>query len=584
MEQSPVFRRKEHIRRRRAAVVPEQSVSLDQVILSSPAVLMGGRMEETARVDFVTGNISLFGFSPADLTEGRVTLDSLILEEDRETARRSLAECASSGAAECVREYRLVTPTGEVRPVRDHRVFHRDGAGEPRAWQSTLLDLSGRQYFERSARRTEESLSAVLAASRIWAWEYLPETDEFVGSGCFPVDGSRQEKLRLSRKKLWEDIVSPPDLERLEESWTRLLEGDSRFSAVEHPVLRPDGTRGWVSVRAFPRMDEHGRVAGVTGLTVDITSLKETLLRADFQNRRFELLRSMSLEMMENLDTDSLLERILRSAVEFAGSGNGVISLLEEGGTVLRYRYAIGLHEDLVGETRPAGLSMSGQALRERRPVWVRDYGTWDGRIADPRFEKVKTNIVLPLFSGPHDFGTIDINFTDAEHVLDDPFLGSLTQFAAVASMALENARLHEAFQREIREKIRAEERLLAHGRLAAASAEASGYLLSRDHAGTALGRALGSLAEAAGAERAVLFRNLADEGKGAFSEAATGGGEGGALVTGKDGLVRKEVFPLLFDQLASGQTFLGSLKEDRNGHGTGPVAAGRASHLFPGP
>ena len=48
-------------------MVPDQSLSLDQVILSSPAVLMGGRMEDTPRVDFVTGNIALFGFPPVTL-------------------------------------------------------------------------------------------------------------------------------------------------------------------------------------------------------------------------------------------------------------------------------------------------------------------------------------------------------------------------------------------------------------------------------------------------------------------------------------------------------------------------------------
>lgn len=558
-------------------MVPEQSVSLDQVILSSPAVLIGGRMEENPRVDFVTGNISLFGLSPDDLTEGRVTLDSLIFGEDREEARRALAECASSGAAECVREYRLVTPTGETRPVRDYRIFHRGGTGEPCAWQSTLLDISDRQYFERAARRTEESLSSVLAVSGVWAWEYLPETDEFVGSGCFPVDGSRQEKLRLSRKKLWENIISPPDLERIEESWTRLLEGDSRFSAVEHPVLRSDGTRGWVSVRTFPRLDQQGRVAGLTGLTVDITSLKETLHRTDFQNRRFELLRSMSLGMMENLDTDSLLERILRSAVEFAGSGNGVLFLLEENGEVLRHKFAVGLQEVMLGETRPASEGMTGQALRERRPVWVQDYRTWEDRIADPRFDRITTNIVLPLFSGPHDFGAVSIHFTDECPDLDESFFTSLDQFAAAASMALENARLHEASRREIEEKIRAEGKLLAHGRLAAASAEASGYLLSQEHGGKALGRALVSLAEAAGAQRAALFRTIGKE-EGLFAEAASGGSNGDALFSGEDGVVRKENFPRLFHHLASGQTFLSPLKGDgkrENGIAAVPVFLG---------
>lgn len=544
-------------------MVPEQSVSLDQVILSSPAVLIGGRMEENPRVDFVTGNISLFGLSPDDLTEGRVTLDSLIFGEDREEARRALAECASSGAAECVREYRLVTPTGETRPVRDYRIFHRGGTGEPCAWQSTLLDISDRQYFERAARRTEESLSSVLAVSGVWAWEYLPETDEFVGSGCFPVDGRGKEKLRFFRKKLWEDIIPSPDLARIEESWAHLLEGDCRFSVVEHPVLRPDGTRGWVSVSASPCLDERGRVTGLTGLTMDITSLKEARLKADSQAGRLELLRSMSLGMMEDLDTDSLLERILRSAVEFAGSGNGVISLLEQGGTVLRHKFAVGLHETMVGETRPASAGMTGQALRERRRIFTKDYRTWEGRIADPRFESITVNIVLPLFHGPHDFGTVGIHFTGECPGLDDLFFASLDQFAAAASIALENARLHETSQREIGEKIRAEGRLFAHAALAAASAEAAGLLLSHDHRGTALSSALATLSEASGAGRAVLLRNMPENGA---AEAAAWGEGGGLPYPVDNGPVCAEDYPLVYERLASGRAYLGPLKQDMRG------------------
>jgi GAF domain-containing protein len=151
---------------------------------------------------------------------------------------------------------------------------------------------------------------------------------------------------------------------------------------------------------------------------------------------------------------------------------------------------------------------------------------------------------------------------------LDDSFFASLDQFAAAASIALENARLHEASQREIREKIRAQERLTVHAGLAAASAEASGFLLSQDHGGTALGRALASLAEASGAGRAVLLRNVAQDG---LAEVVAGG-EGGAGLpcSVEDGPVRAEEYPLLFGHLTSGRTYLGPLNRD-----AGPGIAG---------
>lgn len=566
-------------------MLPEQPVSLDQVILSSPAVLIGGVMEDTPRVDFVTGNVSLFGFCPGDLTGDRVSPDSLIFGEDADGACRSMEECLAAGEGECIREYRLVSPAGKISPVRDHRVFHRDGKGKLFAWQSTLLDLSGAKLFENESRLAEESISEVLAASRIWAWEYLPETDELVGSGYFPVDGSGPGKIRLPLKKLWRDVLCPEDLPGVEKAWSRLLEGENPFEGTEYEFRRTDGKRGWVAINAFPHRDGLGMLSGITGLTIDITPLKEAHRKAASQHRRLELLRSVSMGLMEDLDTDSLLRRILRSAVEFAGSGNGVISLLEQGGTVLRHRFAVGLHESMVGEERPAADGMSGLSLRERRRVFVNDYSTWDGRIPDPRFRGITANIVLPLFHGPNDFGTVGIHYTGECPEFDDAFFSSLDQFAAAASMALENARLFEASCREIREKILAERRLMNHGRLAAASAVASGYLLSEHLGESALARALSSLATASGAGRAVLFRNVPEESR----AEVTAAGVDDLSSAGEDGPVRMADYPLLFDRLASGRTFLGSL----NGSGTEGVAAipifirsrfwGYLTLLFPG-
>ena len=543
------------------------AAGLDRIIMSCPVVLMGGRVEGGLLVDFVAGNISRFGYRPGDLDEGKITLDSLIWEEDLPDAREAEKRCASSGALECVLEYRLKVPSGGAVPVRDNRVFHRDGEGRIFAWQSALLDVTDRKRTEEEAERLQENISQALSALRIQAWEYSSESDGFVVSGFSPFNGSFREGRAVPRQIMWREYLPPGSpVDAADALWKKILEAGESGVELEQSLESPEGEKRWISIKAFPQWDEKGVLRSAAGINLDITSLKTASERIIARGWRLELLRSLSLSLMEELDTEELLKKILESAIEFAGAGHGVINLLEDDGRIFRRKYGVGLFAPMTDEVRPAGEGLTAKALREGRRIFLKNYAESPDKLDDPRFDKIVSGVIMPLFYGSRNFGGLTVSYTDRSPDLDEDFAASLDQFAAIASVSLENARLHELAGRELQNKARAEESLKAQNRITRASAEASGFLLSRSGQG-ALDEALLVIGEAAGAKRAVLFRDLPEEG---FAEVLGRG----VMPEGPDlplpyGPVRREDHRAVFESLARGRTYRGEL-----GGGAGEVVA----------
>ena len=536
---------------------------LNRIILSCPVVLMGGRADGGLWVDFVTENVSRFGYRSDDLEGGGLTADSLVHDDDLPGVRMAAERCAASGSFECVLEYRIKTPFGEAVPVRDYRVFHRDGEGKTFAWQSALLDGTRREMAESRAKSRERDIVGVVMASKIWFWEYSSRLDEFAGSGCYPFGGEFKKRITISREKFFKEMIPLKNLSEFEEAWRRLEEGGSPFVDVEHTLMSDEGEEKYMSVRMFPRFDDEGRFDGATGVCADVTALKEAAEKARVRGRRLELLRSLSRDLMEEVDTERLLEKILRNAIEFSGAGHGVINLLEDGGKTFRRKYGVGLYEPMIGETRPSDSGLTAKALRERRRIFLKDYAESPDTLNDPRFNGILSGIIMPLYYGLKNFGGLTLSYTNKSPELDDDFAASLDQFGVLASVALENARLHEAARRELANKARAEERLMAQNRMASASAEASGLLLSRGSP-DALDGALVAIAEAVGAKRAVLFRFNSEEG--VARVLGRGVRPGGPDLPLPYASARKEDYPAVFESLISGRVYQGDLEGGAGG------------------
>ncbi|MGH3066193.1 MAG: HD domain-containing phosphohydrolase, partial [Gaiellaceae bacterium] len=173
------------------------------------------------------------------------------------------------------------------------------------------------------------------------------------------------------------------------------------------------------------------------------------------------VLHETTLALLDRLNLEDLLETIVERAGALVGTRHGYLYLLEPGGTELRVRVGTGIFGDLVDSRLPVGEGLGGRVAATGEPLVVDDYSTWVG--AQPALQKLPFRAVVgvPLSDGAEVTGVIGLAYLESGESFGHAEVDLLSRFGQLASLALENARLYEAAQEELRHRRRTEEELL---------------------------------------------------------------------------------------------------------------------------
>ena len=177
-------------------------------------------------------------------------------------------------------------------------------------------------------------------------------------------------------------------------------------------------------------------------------------------------LHSTALALLKHLDLGEVLREIVTAATRLFGTPDGFINLVDEERQVFVQKAGLGrFTADSVREVKLlAGLV--GQAYATGQIAAVRDYRTWPHRFPGPLHDDLEYFIVVPLKDDDKVFGVFGLGFSDPGRVLDEDEIFLLQNLAALASIAIINARLYEA-------SVQAEKKLQAtHAELTAAHEE----------------------------------------------------------------------------------------------------------------
>ncbi|HUG30968.1 MAG TPA: EAL domain-containing protein [Candidatus Limnocylindria bacterium] len=167
---------------------------------------------------------------------------------------------------------------------------------------------------------------------------------------------------------------------------------------------------------------------------------------APFANSRDQFMAALDETAMGLLDgsgTETLLDSILSRAARLLGVRSGFVYLAEPGDAHLELRAVIGETAGDLGSQMPMTQGVSGRVFTTGRPFSVEDYDTFEGR--HPRYVgRVGPVVAVPLRMGGRVVGVLGLSTGTKERVFNKPEVDALTKFAQLASIALENARLHE--------------------------------------------------------------------------------------------------------------------------------------------
>jgi PAS domain S-box-containing protein len=139
----------------RSDALAEELATAKAIIERSSTVLYRARLEDGFPIEYVSGNVAHFGYSPEGLLSGAVGFADIVHEDDRGRILSELARHIGLGHREFSQQYRARTADGRMLWVDDH-VFVRkiaDGAG---------IYLEGIVSDVTEARRAKDSLHQAL--------------------------------------------------------------------------------------------------------------------------------------------------------------------------------------------------------------------------------------------------------------------------------------------------------------------------------------------------------------------------------------------------------------------------------------
>ncbi|HEX2739234.1 MAG TPA: PAS domain-containing protein, partial [Rubrobacter sp.] len=253
----------------------ESKRRLSTLLSNAPAYLYRCRNEPGWPNEFVSDYaFELTGYTPDELTDGRVMFDDLIVEEDRDRIWDEVqAALAASEGFEL--RYSVRRKDGEVRHVeeRGQGIYGEDGDVE--AIEGVVYDVTERVRAEARLKEAEARYRTLV--EQIPAVTYIDHADGsfeslYTSPQIEEMLGYTQEEWRAN--KLWESSLHPDDRDRVLTADDRLeIEGEP-FSE-EYRLLAKDGSVVWVREDAVLIKDAEGGPLYWQGVIFDMTERKE---------------------------------------------------------------------------------------------------------------------------------------------------------------------------------------------------------------------------------------------------------------------------------------------------------------------
>jgi PAS domain S-box-containing protein len=133
-----------------------------RLFIGGPTVAFKWRAAEGWPVDYVSPNLlERFGYTPEDLTSGRVPYASIVHPDDLARVVEEVESHGASGVPCFEQEYRIARADGEWRWVHDFTVVVRDSGGCITRYDGHVADVTERKQAEDAQRRLDRELRAI---------------------------------------------------------------------------------------------------------------------------------------------------------------------------------------------------------------------------------------------------------------------------------------------------------------------------------------------------------------------------------------------------------------------------------------
>ena len=236
--------------------------------------------------------------------------------------------------------------------------------------------------------------------------------------------------------------------------------GLSTGSEVDVPILAGEEVLGVLVVESrephafgpadFEILTAAAQLAGLALARIRLLEQQERILAAERRraDEREALLATIS-DLSAELELSRLLEAVLGRAVTLLGAVGGELATFDEGRGELVIAANHGMRSDSRGTRLKVGEGAMGWVVRTGEQLIIPDYQTWSGRSDQYARIDAHAAVVAPLLIGGRPVGAINVWHEDPARSFSPSDQQLLNLFGQQAAIALENAHLFAAAQRE---------------------------------------------------------------------------------------------------------------------------------------
>jgi diguanylate cyclase (GGDEF)-like protein/PAS domain S-box-containing protein len=128
------------------------------LLVAGPVVTFRWDVDDDGTVQYVSPNISAYGYTPEEFTSGRRVYASIVDPGDYEWITEDGNDKSRTGLDSWTQEYRIADAEGETHWVRDFTHTVRGDDGAVTAYEGYIIDITPQKAAETALRQREEQL------------------------------------------------------------------------------------------------------------------------------------------------------------------------------------------------------------------------------------------------------------------------------------------------------------------------------------------------------------------------------------------------------------------------------------------
>jgi PAS domain S-box-containing protein len=340
-----------------------------------------------------------------------------------------------------------------------------DESGRPAGVIAIVIETTERVMAGRRGRETELRFRSMADSLPSPAWVTGPDGIEFVNQAFLEFSGLPHEEML---REGWTRIIHPDDLPKLLEL-RDVAKAQARPYQLMVRARRGDGAWRIVQISVRPRRGGDGSDQGYVGVATDLTDLHSVEDALREQTQTLQILNRTAAAVSSELDLQRVVQLVTDTGVELTGAQFGAFfyNVIDKAGESYMLYTLSGARPDQFDFGMPRNTAVfhttfSGEGVLRS-----------DDITKDPRYGKMAPHFGMPKGHLPVvSYLAVPVTSRSGE-VIGGLFFGYpkpgrftarheelMVAIAAQAAIAMDNARLYEAAQREIDSREQAEQAL----------------------------------------------------------------------------------------------------------------------------